>query len=82
MLFSLYFIWYLYSTGWLATGDNTGSIYVSEPTNSGWATRKSAFVGHTSSAEDIQWSSNEGNVSPLMQLKGKMIIFAAVSQSD
>ena len=51
--------------GRLATGDNTGSIYIwnaADASGSSWSIDSSAYAGHTKSIEDIQWSPTEPTV--------------------
>lgn len=56
--------------GRLATGDCAGKIRIWQPTAAGsgsdsigtWSINPSAFTGHESSVEDIQWSPNEASV--------------------
>ncbi|KAH8863713.1 Glutamate-rich WD repeat-containing protein isoform 2 [Schistosoma japonicum] len=50
------------STGHLATGDCNGHIYHWLPRSSDWAVSKEAYLGHTDSVEDIQWSPVEPTV--------------------
>lgn len=54
--------WSLAVTGRLATGDCTGKIHVWNPANGSWSVDATAFTGHKSSVEDIQWSPSEGTV--------------------
>ncbi|QDS77380.1 hypothetical protein FKW77_005802 [Venturia effusa] len=47
----------------LLTGDTTGRIFVTNQAEGGaWRTDSTAFTGHTSSVEELQWSTSEKNV--------------------
>ncbi|CAH8638225.1 unnamed protein product [Schistosoma margrebowiei] len=50
------------SSGHLATGDCNGRIYHWTPRSSDWAVSNRAYLGHTDSVEDIQWSPTEPTV--------------------
>ncbi|CAH8611874.1 unnamed protein product [Heterobilharzia americana] len=50
------------ATGYLATGDCSGSIFHWIPRPTDWAVSKKAHLGHTNSVEDIQWSPTEPTV--------------------
>ena len=53
------------SVGRLATGDNSGNIYVwnaSDASGTSWSIDSSPFSGHTNSVEDVQWSPTEATV--------------------
>jgi ribosome assembly protein RRB1 len=53
----------LVPAGKLLTGDSTGSIFATTRTEGGgFVTDTSAYTGHTSSVEELQWSPNERNV--------------------
>lgn len=53
----------LIQSGALLTGDGQGRIFHSSRTESGqWKSDGSAFLGHTSSIEEIQWSPSQNNI--------------------
>ncbi|CAM9169523.1 unnamed protein product [Choristocarpus tenellus] len=54
--------WSPVEAGKLVTGDCSNYIYLTGPTESGWAPDMVPFVGHTSSVEDLQWSPTESSV--------------------
>ncbi|KDN37940.1 WD40 repeat-like protein [Tilletiaria anomala UBC 951] len=50
------------STLRLLSGDVHSKIYLTTTSNSGYVTHPSAFISHTSSVEDLQWSPTEQTV--------------------
>ncbi|KAH8705295.1 WD40-repeat-containing domain protein [Talaromyces proteolyticus] len=68
--------------GKLLTGDNDGLIYVTTRTEGGgWVTDSRAFVGHTSSIEELQWSPNEKNVFASASSDGSVKVWDVRSKS-
>ncbi|KAJ3254812.1 ribosome biosynthesis protein rrb1 [Boothiomyces macroporosus] len=54
--------WSSVQSGHLLTGDGKGRIFLTTKTDSGFITDKTAYTGHKSSIEDIQWSPSQGAV--------------------
>lgn len=54
--------WSPVCAGRLATGDCAGSIRVWNPNGASWQVDSSAYLGHKSSIEDLQWSPTEATV--------------------
>nr|KAJ3421404.1 ribosome biosynthesis protein rrb1 [Polyrhizophydium stewartii] len=54
--------WSHLQTGHLLTGDCRNRIFLTTKTPAAFATDATAFTGHTSSVEDIQWSPSQPNV--------------------
>lgn len=66
--------------GVLATGDCSKNIHVWKPNESDWSVDQRAYIGHTASVEDIQWSPNEPTVR-VEKLKEKIQIESTKSNS-
>ena len=54
--------WSACDKGKLATGDCTGKIFITSPTENGWMADSRPFVSHQASVEDLQWSPSESTV--------------------
>lgn len=51
-----------WSSNRLLTGDTKGRIYLTQSSANGWETEANAYLGHTSSVEDLQWSPSQSEV--------------------
>jgi len=72
----------LVSTGKLLTGDNSGKIYLTTRTaGDGFTTDSRAFIGHTGSVEDLQWSPSERHVFASASSDGTIKIWDVRSKS-
>lgn len=70
------------AAGKLLTGDCTGAIYATTRTEGGgFVTDTSAYTGHTSSVEELQWSPNERNVFASGSSDGTVKIWDARNKS-
>ncbi|KAK0264389.1 hypothetical protein B0A54_06360 [Friedmanniomyces endolithicus] len=68
--------------GRLLTGDTSGSIFATSRTEGGgFVTDTTAYTGHTSSVEELQWSPNERNVFASASSDGTVRIWDARSKS-
>jgi len=68
--------------GKIATGDNSGRIFVSTRKEDGtWATSKDPLTGHTGSIEELQWSPSERHVFSSASSDGTVKIYDARSPS-
>lgn len=57
------YLLFIFSAGQLLTGDCSKNIFLWKPhQGNSWNVDQRAFVGHTASVEDIQWSPNESTV--------------------
>lgn len=54
--------WSSVTVGRAATGDCAGGIHIWNPAGNGWTVDPTAYTGHRSSVEDIQWSPGEATV--------------------
>ena len=72
----------LIPTGKLLTGDCTGAIFATTRTEGGgFVTDTTAYTGHASSVEELQWSPNERNVFASASSDGTVKIWDARSKS-
>ena len=72
----------LIPTGKLLTGDSTGAIFATTRTEGGgFVTDTTAYTGHASSVEELQWSPNERNVFASASSDGTVKIWDARSKS-
>jgi len=68
--------------GRIATGDNSGKIFISTRKEGGsWATDGSPLKGHTGSIEELQWSPNERHVFASASSDGTVKIYDARAQT-
>ena len=72
----------LHPLGRLLSGDNDGCVYSTQRTEGGgWVTDSRAFIGHTGSVEEIQWSPNEKNVFATASSDGTVKVWDVRSKS-
>ncbi|KJR82008.1 ribosome assembly protein RRB1 [Sporothrix schenckii 1099-18] len=72
----------LHPAGKLLTGDNDGLMYVTTRTDGGgFVTDTRAFVGHTGSVEEIQWSPSEASVFASASSDGTIRVWDVRSKS-
>ncbi|CAK7203153.1 Ribosome assembly protein rrb1 [Sporothrix eucalyptigena] len=72
----------LHPAGKLLTGDNDGRMFVTTRTDGGgFVTDTRAFVGHTGSVEEIQWSPSEANVFASASSDGTIRVWDVRSKS-
>ncbi|KAG0643664.1 WD40-repeat-containing domain protein [Tuber brumale] len=68
--------------GRIATGDNSGKIFISTRKEGGtWSTDSSPLKGHTGSIEELQWSPNERHVFASASSDGTVKIYDARAQT-
>ncbi|KAK3374706.1 WD40-repeat-containing domain protein [Podospora didyma] len=72
----------LHPLGKLLTGDNNGEIYMTQRTDGGgFVTNDKAFLGHTSSVEELQWSPSEASVFASASSDGTIRVWDVRSKS-